>query len=65
MSKNHCRKTFATETLSKITNRSQYYRRILNSSTISEKRRKRIQTKFDRDMKIRKLLNRAISHRYC
>ena len=65
MSKNHCRKTFTTETLSKITNRTQYYRRILNSSTISEKRRKRIQTKFDRDMKIRKLLNRAISHRYC
>ncbi len=62
------RKTFATDTLKKITCRLQYYRRILNQpEPINEKQklqRQRIQSKYDRDMKVRALLNKAVKNLY-
>lgn len=64
MSGKHCRKSFATETLSKISNRLQYYRKVLNNPKTNEKQRQKIQSKYDYNIKIRKLLNRALSHRY-
>lgn len=70
----HYRKTFATYTLKIINSRIQYYRRILNNNensvrdlTKHEKsnnKKQIIQQKYDRDMKVRKLLNRAIKHLY-
>ena len=64
MSGRNCRRSFATETLSKISNRLQYYRKVLNNPKTNDKQRQRIQSKYDHDIKIRKLLNRALSHRY-
>lgn len=68
----HYRKTFATETLKKITCRLQYYRKVLNMSQPENpelmkkfiKQRRKIQIKYDHDIKIRNLLNRAIKHLY-
>ena len=64
MSGRNCRRSFATETLSKISNRLQYYRKVLNNPNTNDKQRQRIQSKYDHSIKIRKLLNRALSHRY-
>ena len=58
------RKTFATATLRKINSRLQYYRRILNTTDKHNKRLDSIKQKYDRDMKIRALLNRAIRNLY-
>ncbi len=69
------RKTFATETFKKITCRCQYYRRILSEPIPEhitdpkerkrlEKQRAKIQAKYARDTKVRKLLHRAINHLY-
>ena len=57
----HCRKTFATPTLKLINSRLQYYRRVLKQQG---KNSQQIQQKYDRDMRVRQLLNRAISHLY-
>lgn len=53
--------TFADVTLERITNRGRYYRRILRTST-DESRMNNIKQKYIRDMKVRKLLYRALSH---
>ena len=53
--------TFADVTLSRITNRSRYYRRILKTVNDST-RTKSIKQKYIHDMKVRKLLYRALSH---
>ena len=65
----HDRTTFATPTLKLINGRIAYYRKILkqelNTNNAKQVRQhKKLQMKYDRDMKIRYLLNRAISHRY-
>ena len=72
----HDRKTFATPTLKQIKSRLQYYRKILNqpmpnktelSPTKYAKKiakREKIQRKYDHNMKVRNLLNRAISNLY-
>ena len=66
----HVRKTFATPTLRLINSRAQYYRRILQqplSDNASEKqirKRQKLQQKYERDMKVRTLLNRAVGHLY-
>ncbi len=58
------RKTFATATLRKINSRVQYYRRVLNSSNINIEQQERIRKKYEKDLRIRKLLNRAINNLY-
>ena len=62
------RKSFATETLKNITNRVNYYKRMLNNKTDEEinenKRLRRIKMKYDHALKVRFILNRALSHRY-
>ena len=60
----HCRKTFATQTLRLINSRLQYYRRVLNQQPTTTMKRQQIQKKYDRDMKVRQLLNRAVRHLY-
>ena len=67
--RSHDRTTFATPTLKLINGRIAYYRKILkqelNPNNYKQVRQnKKLQIKYDRDMKIRYLLNRAISHRY-
>ena len=65
----HYRKTFATPTLHSINSRLQYYRRVLqqplnNTNEKTQKKRQQLQQKYDRDMKVRNLLNRAVRHLY-
>ena len=70
----HERKTFATPTLKQVKSRLQYYRKILNQpiptnltpEKLSKKmaKREKIQRKYERDMKVRNLLNRAINNLY-
>ncbi len=60
----HYRKTFATDTLKKINLRLGYYRKVLKNNNISNQRRERINKKYERDIKIRNLLNRAVSNLY-
>lgn len=60
----HQRKTFATDTLKKINLRLGYYRKVLKNNNISNQRRERINKKYERDIKIRILLNRAVSNLY-
>ena len=60
----HCRKTFATQTLRLINSRLQYYRRVLNQQSTTTMKQQQIQQKYDRDMKVRQLLNRAVRHLY-
>ncbi len=60
----HSRKTFASDTLKRINLRLGYYRKVLKDNNITEKRRERIQKKYEHDMKVRKLLNRAVKHLY-
>lgn len=64
----HERKSFATPTLKLITSRLQYYRRVLkepiSDDPIKIRQRERIQRKYDYNMKVRKLLNRAVANRY-
>lgn len=57
----HCRKAFATPTLKLINSRLQYYRRVLKQQG---KKHQQIQQKYERDMKVRQLLNRAVRHLY-
>ncbi len=64
MSNRKSRKTFATATLRKINSRVQYYRRVLNSSNINIEQQERIRKKYEKDLRIRKLLNRAINNLY-
>lgn len=68
LKKPHERKSFATDTLKKIHSRLQYYRKILNQPESDDpkkiRQRNRIQMKYNRDMKIRQLLYRAINNRY-
>lgn len=68
LKKRHERKSFASDTLKKIHSRLQYYRKVLNEPESDDPkkilRREKIQRKFDRDMKVRKLLYRAINNRY-
>lgn len=64
----HQRSTFATQTLKQINSRLQYYRRVLNTPMPEDEKgimkRQKLQAKYDRDMKVRRLLNRAISNYY-
>lgn len=64
----HGRKTFATPTLKQLKSRLQYYRRILSQTPPTDPKkiakREKIQRKYDRDMKVRNLLNRAVSNLY-
>ena len=70
MERRHNRKTFATPTLKLINSRVQYYRRTLqiplpdNATDKQIEKRQQLQQKYERDMKIRALLNRAVNHLY-
>ena len=68
------RKTFATDTLRMLNNRMLYYRKVLSyepTTGLSERRieqtlkqHQRIKNKYDRCVKIKKLLHRATRHLY-
>ena len=62
------RKSFATETLKNITNRINYYNRMMKNKTNEDieasPRLKRIRNKYNHALKVRFILNRALSHRY-
>ena len=61
----YSKRTFATDTLKLINLRLGYYRKVLNNKNITdEKRLRSIRAKFDRDMKVRKLLNKAVKNLY-
>ncbi len=64
----HERKTFATPTLKLINSRLQYYRRILNqpepNTDKGKNKRQKLKNKYERDIKVRKLLNKAIKNLY-
>lgn len=64
----HERKTFATKTLKMIHSRLQYYRKILKQPESDDpkkiRQRQRIQQKYDHNMKVRSLLNRAVKNLY-
>ena len=64
----HERKTFATPTLRLINSRLQYYRRILNqpepNTDKAKNKRQKLKYKYDRDIKIRNLLNKAVKNLY-
>ena len=64
----HGRKTFPTPTLKQLKSRLQYYRRIFSQTPPTDPKkiakREKIQRKYDRDMKVRNLLNRAVSNLY-
>ena len=73
----HERKTFATPTLKLINSRLQYYRRILNQperpsglsasepdNQKAKNKRQKLKNKYERDLKVRKLLNKAIKNLY-
>lgn len=66
--KPHERKTFATQTLKMINSRLQYYRKVLSKPEPIDKKMKnkydRIKSKYDKDMKVRSLLNRAVKNLY-
>ena len=64
MSERKSRKTFATVTLRKINSRVQYYRRVLNNPNTNIEQLERIRKKYEKDLKIRALLNRAINNLY-
>ena len=68
LKKRHERKTFATQTLKMINSRLQYYRKILSQPEPTDKKMKikydKIKSKFDRDMKVRLLLNKAVKNLY-
>lgn len=68
LKKRHERKSFATNTLKLINSRLQYYRRVLSQPepTDEKKLRKRqiIKAKYEHNMKVRKLLTRAVANRY-
>ncbi len=57
------RKTFATATLRKINSRVQYYRRVLNNPNNIEQLES-IRKKYEKDLKVRALLKRAINNLY-
>lgn len=69
LKKRHERKTFATYTLKLINSRLQYYRHVLNQPEPTNNKqimqRNKIKNKYERDMKIRILLNRAVRNLYC
>ena len=64
----HERKTFATPTLRLINSRLQYYRRILNqpepNTDKAKNKRQKLKNKYDRDIKVRNLLNKAVKNLY-
>ena len=68
LKKPHERKTFATPTLKLINSRLQYYRRILNKPDPDNQKakdnREKLKNKYERDLKVRKLLNKAIKNLY-
>ena len=68
LKKPHERKTFATPTLKLINSRVQYYRRILNQlepdNQKAKDKRQKLKNKYERDLKVRKLLNKAIKNLY-
>ena len=64
MSERKSRKTFATVTLRKINFRVQYDRRVLNNPNTNIEQLERIRKKYEKDLKIRALLNRAINNLY-
>mgnify|MGYP006962158701 CR=1 FL=1 len=62
------RKTFATTTLKQIKSRLQYYRKILSQPYPTDEKkiakREKIQRKYDHNIKVRYLLNRAVNNLY-
>lgn len=68
LKKRHERKSLFTPTLKKINSRLQYYRKILNQPMPTDPkimlRREKILKKYEHDMKVRRLLNRAAANRY-
>ena len=67
------RRTFASDTVKILNNRMQYYRRVLNISnkqkdTVPIQKNKiinqRIKSKYERCLRIKKILHRATSHLY-
>lgn len=64
----HERKTFATPTLKLINSRLQYYRRILNQpepdNQKAKDKRQKLKNKYERDLKVRILLNKAVKNLY-
>ncbi len=66
--KRHERKTFASPTLKMINSRLQYYRKILSQPepTTPKARAKynKLKSKYERDMKVRRLLNNAVKNLY-
>ena len=68
LKKRHERKSFATPTLKLINACLQYYRKVMSQPIPTDekkiKKREKIQAKYEHNMKVRKLLNRAINNRY-
>lgn len=60
----HERKTFASDTLKLINLRLGYYRKVLKDNNITDKRRQRVTKKYEHNLKVRKLLNRAVKNLY-
>lgn len=60
----HERKTFASDTLKKINLRLCYYRKVLKDNNATDKRKQRVMKLYERDMKVRYLLNRAVKNLY-
>lgn len=67
------RRTFASDTVKMLNNRIQYYRRVLNisnkqkDSVLIQKNKiinQRIKNKYERCLRIKKILHRATSHLY-
>lgn len=68
LKKRHERKSFATNTLKLINSRLQYYRRVLSQPEPTDEKklskRQIIKAKNEHNMKVRKLLTRAVANRY-
>ena len=64
----HERKTFASPTLKMINSRLQYYRKILSQPEPTNQKARikynKIKCKYERDMKVRRLLNNAVKNLY-
>ena len=64
----HERKTFASSTLKQIKSRLQYYRKILKEPMPTDPKkiakRNKIQRKYEYNMKVRNLLNKAVNNLY-
>ena len=68
LKKKHERRTFATDTLKLIHSRLQYYRKIISQPEPTNPKKlakyKKIQMKYEQNMKVRSLLKKAVSNLY-